>query len=125
MAKVGETKGNPVGVFDREVWAVIRSIPRGRLMTYGQIARHLGTKAYRAVGRACGKSPGMPDVPCHRVVSRGGFLHGFNGGLEKKRTLLESEGIRLKPQMVKGREDYQVIDFGDRLVAEPFQEKGR
>ena len=97
--------------FDEKVWEVIRSIPAGSVMTYGEIARRLGTKAYRAVGRACGNSPGMPEVPCHRVVSSRYLLHGFTmeGGLEKKRELLESEGVKVRPREVKGRTDYEVV----------------
>lgn len=91
------------------MWEIIRGIPAGQVMTYGEIARALGTRAYRAVGGACGKSPGMPDVPCHRVVSSRGFLHGFNGGLAKKRELLEAEGLVLRECAVNGRADYAVV----------------
>ena len=94
--------------FDQRVWEVMRSIPPGKVMTYGEVAATLGTKAYRAVGAACGKSPGMPDVPCHRVVSSDFRLHGFNGGIEKKRELLESEGMKVTPCLVKGKKDYRI-----------------
>jgi len=81
--------------FEEKVWEVIRGIPPGKTLTYREVAERLGTRAYRAVGRACGKSPGMPDVPCHRVVGSNGSLCGFNGGLEQKRALLEGEGVRV------------------------------
>lgn len=95
--------------FNERVWEVIRSIPPGKVMTYAEVANALGTKAYRAVGGACGKSPGMPDVPCHRVVSSDMRLHGFNGGIEKKRELLESEGMAVAPCTVKGEKDYRIV----------------
>ena len=97
--------------FDERVWEIIRTIPPGRLMTYGGIARRLGTRAYRAVGAACARSPGMPLVPCHRVVDAGGLLHGFNNGIEAKRALLEKEGILLKKRARNQRIDYRVVDL--------------
>jgi methylated-DNA-[protein]-cysteine S-methyltransferase len=95
--------------FDERVWEIIRAIPPGEVMTYREVGRALGTGAYRAVGGACSRSPGMPDVPCHRVVSSARLLHGFNGGLEKKRELLESEGVKLRRREVRGRVDYEVV----------------
>jgi O-6-methylguanine DNA methyltransferase len=95
--------------FDRKVWEVIRAIPGGRVMTYAEVARALGTTAHRAVGGACARSPGMPDVPCHRVIASDGTLHGFNGGLEKKRALLESEGHQMRPAKRGSIVDYRVV----------------
>lgn len=95
--------------FDERVWEVIRAIPPGEVITYGEVARRLGNRGCRAVGRACRNSPGLPDVPCHRVVSSRGLLHGFNGGIERKRALLEAEGIGLRPRRVRGRDDYEVV----------------
>ena len=65
------------------------------MVTYKEIAQTLGSRAYRAVGRACNRSPGMPRVPCHRVVASDGRLHGFASGLENKKNLLESEGVEI------------------------------
>jgi methylated-DNA-[protein]-cysteine S-methyltransferase len=79
--------------FEQQVWAVTARIPRGHVVTYGDIARELGTTAYRAVGRALNRNPYAPRVPCHRVVGSDGSLTGFAGGLEKKRQLLEAEGV--------------------------------
>lgn len=80
--------------FEQQVWAVTARIPRGSVATYGDVARALGTTAYRAVGRALNRNPYAPRVPCHRVVGSDGSLTGFAGGLEKKRRLLEAEGVR-------------------------------
>jgi methylated-DNA-[protein]-cysteine S-methyltransferase len=79
--------------FNQKVWAMTARIPRGRLTTYGEIAKALGSKGSRAVGAALNKNPYAPGVPCHRVVGSTGALTGFAGGLDKKRELLRREGI--------------------------------
>ncbi len=82
--------------FQRRVWRLLRCIPRGRVRTYGEIARRLGMPgAARAVGRAAGANPVPLVVPCHRLVARGGCLGGFSSGLGWKRRLLELEGFRM------------------------------
>ena len=89
-------KLQPTMSFNEKVWAVTARIPRGRVVTYGDIARALNCTAYRAVGNALNKNPYAPAVPCHRVVGADGSLTGFAGGLEKKRKLLAGEGVPLK-----------------------------
>jgi len=78
------------------VWEAMQEIPAGKVRTYGDIARALGSSA-RAVGGACGANPIPVVIPCHRVVgtgSLGGFMgakaEGFELGI--KRWLLEHEG---------------------------------
>ncbi|MGC9195809.1 MAG: methylated-DNA--[protein]-cysteine S-methyltransferase [Syntrophobacteraceae bacterium] len=79
--------------FDRIVWDEIQNIAFGQARSYGQIAAKTGrVGASRAVGRACGRNPVPILIPCHRVVSSGGKLGGYSGGLAIKRTLLEMEG---------------------------------
>ena len=80
--------------FQRRVWDVIRTIPRGQTLTYTEVAAAIGRpKAVRAVGGACGANPVPVLVPCHRVLAAHGGLGGFSGGLERKRLLLAREGI--------------------------------
>jgi methylated-DNA-[protein]-cysteine S-methyltransferase len=79
--------------FNQKVWAMCARIPKGQVSTYGEIARALGTKAYRAVGNALNRNPYAPQVPCHRVVGSDGSLTGFGGGLKLKAKLLGAEGI--------------------------------
>ena len=87
--------------FNERVWALTAQVPAGRVTTYAEIARRMGTRGYRAVGHALGRNPYAPAVPCHRVVGSDGRLTGFAGGLDRKRELLEGEGVPL----VNGRAD--------------------
>jgi methylated-DNA-[protein]-cysteine S-methyltransferase len=82
--------------FHRRVYEVARSIPPGRVLTYGEIASRLGIENARMIGQALGRNPFAIIVPCHRVVAAGGKLGGFsaNGGPMTKRRLLAIEGAR-------------------------------
>src|ERR1700685_3405281 len=82
--------------FQQKVWAVTARIPRGRVMTYGDVARRLKTTGYRAVGRALHVNPYAPGVPCHRVVGSDGKLTGYAHGVAKKRQLLAYEGVEFR-----------------------------
>ena len=79
--------------FRLAVWDVLRHIPYGRVMTYGEIAKMLGGNrmSAQAIGGAVGHNPVSIFIPCHRVVGAGGKLTGYAGGLERKRRLLELE----------------------------------
>ena len=79
--------------FPQKVWAITARIPRGKVVTYADVARALKSTAYRAVGQALHRNPYAPGVPCHRVVGAGGKLTGFAQGLAKKRKMLEEEGV--------------------------------
>jgi methylated-DNA-[protein]-cysteine S-methyltransferase len=81
--------------FHRRVYEVARTIPPGTTLSYGEIAKLLGTPgSARAVGQALGKNPFAIVVPCHRVLAAGGRMGGFsaNGGITTKRRLLTIEG---------------------------------
>lgn len=80
--------------FQRTVWTALRAIPRGRTTSYAAIARSIGRpSAVRAVGAAVGRNPALVIVPCHRVVGSDGSLTGYAGGLPRKRSLLQIEGV--------------------------------
>lgn len=79
--------------FRRRVWAVLREIPCGSATTYGEIARVLDIPSAQAVGNAVGHNPISILIPCHRVLGAGGNLTGYAGGLERKRFLLNLEGV--------------------------------
>ncbi|MBZ6075964.1 methylated-DNA--[protein]-cysteine S-methyltransferase [Microvirga puerhi] len=80
----------------RRVYEVARTIPPGRVLTYGEIASRLGIDDPRQIGQALGRNPFAIIVPCHRVVGADGKLGGFSagGGTMTKRRILEIEGAR-------------------------------
>lgn len=84
--------------FQRQVWRVLTEIPFGETISYGEQARRLGraTGAARAVGSANGRNPLPIVIPCHRVIGASKTLVGYAGGLERKKTLLNIEGVRLE-----------------------------
>jgi len=86
---------DPAGsAFQRRVWDALRAIPYGTTLSYSELARRLGDpRATRAVGAANARNPIPIIVPCHRVVGASGQLTGFGGGLDRKRWLLEHEGV--------------------------------
>ena len=83
--------------FRQEVWQILLTIPFGKTMTYGEIAKILadqrGIKSMsaQAVGGAVGHNPISLIIPCHRVIGTNGALTGYAGGLEKKAWLLDME----------------------------------
>ncbi len=83
--------------FNRRVYAIVRTIPPGKTMTYGEIAERLGDKTLaRAVGQAMGENPTPIIMPCHRVMAAGGKTGGFSapGGVVTKLQLLTIEGAQ-------------------------------
>ncbi|GAB3580629.1 MGMT family protein [Hymenobacter daeguensis] len=107
MKKAPDTEAIYQAIFD-----LVRSIPAGRVSSYGAIAQALGLKSgARLVGRAMGHTSGQqPAVPVQRVVSSTGALSGDNGYRRQK---LEAEGITVKGD--------RVVDF-KRLFWDPLQE---
>lgn len=80
--------------FQKKVWNSLCEIPFGTTWTYAQQATHLGDlNAIRAVASANGKNPLGIIIPCHRVIGSNGSLTGFAWGIEKKKWLLEHEGL--------------------------------
>ena len=85
--------------FYKKVWLTCSKIPKGKTMTYGELAKIIGSpKAARAVGSALGKNPFAPIVPCHRVIRSDGKLGGYSGigGVKKKIEMLRKEGVTIK-----------------------------
>ena len=77
--------------FRQKVFRLLRQIPRGQTVTYGELARSLGCASAQAVGGAVGHNPISIMIPCHRVVGAEGSLTGYAGGLARKRRLLSLE----------------------------------
>lgn len=99
--------------FFQNVYDVVRLVPRGRVTTYGAIAKYLGAaRSARMVGWAMNASHTQPDIPAHRVVNRQGMLTGkmmFAYPMQMQE-LLEAEGVRVV--------DDRVVEF-ERLFWEP------
>jgi methylated-DNA-[protein]-cysteine S-methyltransferase len=82
--------------FQLLVWRNLRKIPYGETVSYGQLARRIGSPdAARAVGLANGSNPIPIIIPCHRVIGSNGDLTGFGGGLPVKKELLALESRQL------------------------------
>lgn len=82
--------------FQMRVWDVLKKLPYGKIITYGEIAEIIGKPgASRAVGMACNRNRILIAIPCHRVVGRCGALIGFAHGIDMKRALLDIEGVCL------------------------------
>ena len=105
--------------FFENVYSVARLIPKGRVTSYGAIAKYLGTaKSARLVGYAMNGAHGQkPPVPAHRVINRNGLLtgrHHFNPP-EAMQERLEAEGVKV--------EEHQVVDF-EKLFWDPMKHLG-
>jgi methylated-DNA-[protein]-cysteine S-methyltransferase len=93
MGRSRESQGKD---FDQRVWEACARVPRGKVVTYRDLAVMVGGRAfkgYRAVGQALNRNPFAPRVPCHRVVGSDGRLTGYAGGLAAKSKLLRAEGV--------------------------------
>ena len=89
--------------FFENVWDVVRLIPKGRVTSYGAIAKYLGSGlSARMVGWAMNAVHGLPDVPAQRVVNRNGILSGkaHFGDINRMQALLEADGIAVKNDTV-------------------------
>jgi methylated-DNA-[protein]-cysteine S-methyltransferase len=79
---------------DSDVYDLLLKIPAGKVSTYGDLAKALGNPlASREIGRILGRNPNPIKVPCHRVVMSDGKAGGYAYGSDRKRELLEEEGI--------------------------------
>jgi methylated-DNA-[protein]-cysteine S-methyltransferase len=83
--------------FQETVWALLKKIPYGKTISYGELAKEtavcmgVSRMSAQAVGGAVGRNPLSIVIPCHRVVGKNGGLTGYGGGLERKSFLLRLE----------------------------------
>jgi len=96
--------------FQNKVYKLCSAVPKGRVTTYGAIAKALRLKGpgARAVGNALNKNPYAPVVPCHRVVASDGSIGGFASGCKNKIAILKKEGVVVK--------NNKIVDFENVLV---------
>lgn len=88
----------PPTEFEKKVYDALALVPRGKVTTYGHLARYLSCGSPRAIGQALRRNPFAPETPCHRVVSADLTIGGFSGAtqgtlIDDKRRLLEREGV--------------------------------
>ena len=92
-----------VAAMKEQVYELVKSIPRGKVATYGQIALYLGNRNFaQVVGNILHGNPDPEHIPCHRLVNSKGQLsqsYAF-GGIEAQRRLLASEGVVFKNDLV-------------------------
>lgn len=87
------------GEFRQIIWGLLREIPYGKVITYGEIAKKVAKiqnkerMSAQAVGGAVGHNPISIIIPCHRVIGAKGDLTGYAGGVELKKRLLEFENV--------------------------------
>jgi methylated-DNA-[protein]-cysteine S-methyltransferase len=87
--------------FDSIVYAAAFKIPRGKVSTYGRIAKMIGKpKAYRAVANSLHKNPLFPVVACHRVVKEDGSFGGDKARAAGRRKHCEEEGVPIAHEKV-------------------------
>ncbi|WP_432085722.1 methylated-DNA--[protein]-cysteine S-methyltransferase [Streptomyces sp. bgisy095] len=81
--------------FQRRVWRALEEVPYGATVSYGEIARRVGSAGagVRAVGTAIGRNPLLVVRPCHRVIGADGALRGYAAGVGRKERLLGLEGV--------------------------------
>jgi len=87
--------------FNERCYQLLKLIPEGKVTTYGEIARALDTKAWRAVGSAMAKNKNLFVIPCHRVVRSNGAIGQYALGTDKKASLLMEEGVEIVNGRVK------------------------
>jgi methylated-DNA-[protein]-cysteine S-methyltransferase len=89
----------------QKTYDLLKTVPKGKVTTYKELATALGTKAYRAIGQFMRTNPYAPTVPCHRVVASDGTIGGFMGKtagntITKKIAMLKKEGVLIKRNKV-------------------------
>lgn len=98
--------------FYDKVYEVVKRIPKGKVMTYGQVAACCGSpRASRAVGYALHNNPNPDEIPCHRIVNRHGYLSGrfAFGGIDAQRQLLLNENVEVSDDYKVNLEKYLYI----------------
>jgi len=101
-----------ISPFAKKVYKLLRSVPKGKVTTYKELAKAMGSNAFQAIGQVVRSNADAPNTPCHRVVSANGTLGGFMGAksgpkVVKKIRLLKKEGV-----VVHGN---RVVDFERKL----------
>jgi methylated-DNA-[protein]-cysteine S-methyltransferase len=95
---------------DKDVYTLLTKIPPGKVSTYGDIAKALEhPRAFRAIGRIIANNPNPISVPCHRVIKSNREIGGFMFGEQRKREMLEKEGIKFQNIVVENFQEARFI----------------
>ena len=104
-----KVKTGHASITGQDVYVLLSKIPPGKVSTYGDIAKALGhPKAARAIGRIIANNPNPISIPCHRVVKSNGEIGGFAYGEQRKREILEKEGIKFQNRIVENFEEQRL-----------------
>lgn len=95
-----------ISVFNEKCYALLRTIPEGKVTTYREMARALGTRAWRTVGTAMAKNDDLIRTPCHRVVRSDGTIGDYALGADRKAALLNGEGVAVSNGQVRDLDRY-------------------
>jgi methylated-DNA-[protein]-cysteine S-methyltransferase len=94
---------------DSDVYELLLEIPAGKISTYGDLAKALGKPlASREIGRILGRNPNPIKVPCHRIVKSDGTIGGYFYGSDRKKELLEKEGISFSHKTLNNFKEVRV-----------------
>jgi len=94
--------------FQQRVLNLVKKVPKGKVITYKEIAEKLNTKAYRAVGNALRHNDQTIIIPCHRVINSDGTIGGYKGikNSKEKIRLLKKEGINIRDNKIENLKDH-------------------
>ena len=96
-----QKKKNQISNLSQKVYDIVSQIPKGKVLTYKEVARRAGIKNPRLVGMALHRNTDPKHIPCHRVVRSDGALAGYAfGGIKAKSILLQQEGVTFIKQRV-------------------------
>ena len=98
--------------FQKKVYKLLKKVPKGKVTTYGALAKKLKTSP-RAIGQAMRTNPFAPRVPCHRVIQSDGSIGGFRGrtkgkAISEKIAMLKKEGVEIEKNLVEKK---RIINF--------------
>ncbi len=107
-----------------EIYRIVRQVPRGKVSTYGAVARALGDiRASRAVGVAMNINPDPEFTPCYRIVNSDGTVGGFSMGVDEKIRRLKEDGIEVVNGRIKNFEQVFFDDFFTRYPLKSLREE--
>ncbi len=115
MRLAGQASPGPALLGHERIYVVVRRIPKGKVATYGQIARIVGRCTARMVGYAMAAVPEGSRVPWQRVINAQGMISARSGGDgdERQRVMLEKEGVMFD---AKGRVDLTVFQWAPSIT---------